>query len=189
MQELQSRGRRRVRGLPRISELEGFVLGLIWQFQPCCAYDLRCHLKACPSTQWSASTGAIYPLTRRLQNDRLIKGESKPKGKRARQMYAITQRGLRALRHWIGPPVPNDAITVTHDPLRARARFITALPMADRQRWIEHSLATLHKVDAIVTEWHDRYSPKDAIAKVITRSGRLDLDVRRQWLTELSRIL
>ena len=104
-------------------------------------------------------------------------------------MYAITQRGLRALRHWIGPPVPNDAITVTHDPLRARARFITALPMADRQRWIEHSLATLHKVDAIVTEWHDRYSPKDAIAKVITRSGRLDLDVRRQWLTELSRIL
>ena len=39
------------------SELECFVLGLIWQLGPVSAYAVRTQMQKSPSTQWSGSAG------------------------------------------------------------------------------------------------------------------------------------
>ena len=102
--------------MPRqsLSELECFVLGLVWQIGPCSAYELRRHMQSSPSTQWSGSAGAVYPLVQRLERQKLLKGQSRRTGRRARREFSITSSGLARLRAWVGPPFAPEVVTVTY---------------------------------------------------------------------------
>lgn len=174
----------------RYSELECFVLGLVWQLGPCSAYDVRRHMTRSPSTQWSASAGAIYPLVRRLQRRGLLSGKAERNGRRARRVYAITPAGLKALRAWIGPPLAAEAVTVAYDPLRSRARFLGALSKEQRAAWAEAARAALDEVEQRVRAWDEAYSGTgDAFSALLTRSGHLDLESRRRWIEEITRSL
>ena len=64
----------------RRSELECFVMGLVWQFGPVSPYEIRRHMQESPSTQWSASAGAIYPLLTRLHKEGLLKARDSATG-------------------------------------------------------------------------------------------------------------
>ena len=170
----------------RYSELECFVLGLIWQRGPASPYDIRRHMQASPSTQWSASAGAIYPLIARLHKEGLLKARDTATGKRRRREYAVTPKGLRALRAWIGPPLAPEAVTVAYDPLRSRARFLAALTPPERRAWCRAALDSLKEVEARVLAWQESFGDTDPLAALITRSGELDLQSRRRWLDELN---
>jgi DNA-binding PadR family transcriptional regulator len=172
----------------RRSELECFTLGLIWRHGPCSAYEVRRLMQDSPSTQWSASAGAIYPLIRRLERDGLVAGRDRPHGKRSRRVYQTTATGESALQSWIGPPLAAEAVTVAYDPLRSRARFLGVLPARKRQLWVEAALTALDRVAARVKAWDERYGgPRDAVGAAITRSGELDVRTRRAWLRSLER--
>jgi DNA-binding PadR family transcriptional regulator len=175
------------------SELECFVLGLVWQLGPCSPYEIRRQMQLSPSTQWSASTGAIYPLMRRLERAGLLAARSAMAGKRPRYEYRITRRGVVALKRWIGPPLAADAVTVAHDPLRSRARFLAALTPGERRVWFAAARSALDEVERRVTDWSQRQShhPGNAIrsaSRIMTRSGELDVRSRRQWLKEANTI-
>ncbi|MBL8762035.1 MAG: PadR family transcriptional regulator [Phycisphaerae bacterium] len=170
----------------RRSELECFVLGLVWQVGPASPYDIRRHMQESPSTQWSASAGAIYPLVRRLQRAGLLSSEAKRDGKRRRREYRITVKGLGVLRAWIGPPIGAEAVTVAHDPLRSRARFLEALSEADRAAWFLAARAALDEVERRVNQWAAAHGALSRAARVMTRSGELDVESRRRWLEEAS---
>ena len=170
----------------RRSELECFVLGLVWQVGPASPYDIRRHMQESPSTQWSASAGAIYPLVRRLQRAGLLSSEAKRDGKRRRREYRITVKGLGVLRAWIGPPIGAEAVTVAHDPLRSRARFREALSEADRAAWFLAARAALDEVERRVNQWAAAHGALSRAARVMTRSGELDVESRRRWLEEAS---
>lgn len=170
------------------SELEGFVLGLVWQLGPASPYQLRRHMLASPSTQWSASAGAIYPLLKRLERAGLLRSDARRTGKRLSRAYQITPHGLRALRVWIGPPLAAEAVTVAHDPLRSRARFLAALTPAQRTQWLAAARAALDRVEELVRAWQeDHASALGASASLTTRSGELDVQSRREWLGALHR--
>jgi DNA-binding PadR family transcriptional regulator len=171
------------------SELECFVLGLVWQLGPCSPYDLRRHTRSSPSSQWSASAGAIYPLIGRLHRAGLLNAKDRTTGKRRRREYTITPAGLKALRAWIGPPLAPEAITVAYDPLRSRARFLGALPTAARQKWCDAALQGLAEVEARVRDWQKEYGGSDPLAPLITRSGELDVQGRTRWVRELREFL
>jgi DNA-binding PadR family transcriptional regulator len=167
------------------SELECFVIGLVWQLGPSSPYDVRRHMLASPSTQWSASAGAIYPLMRRLDNEGLLRSEPAARGRRARRLYSTTPAGLRALRAWIGPPLRPDVVTVSHDPLRSRARFLAALTPAQRRRWLDSARRALDELEQRILAWEASEPHTDPFAAHMTRCGTLDLDARRTWLREL----
>lgn len=167
------------------SELECFVIGLVWQLGPSSPYDIRRHMNASPSTQWSASAGAIYPLMRRLENEGLLRSEPAARGRRARRLYTTTPAGLRALRAWIGPPLSPDAVTVSHDPLRSRARFLGALTPEQRRRWLAAARASLDELERRINAWETEQPVADPFAAHMTRCGTLDLDARRTWLADL----
>ncbi|MFM9995125.1 MAG: PadR family transcriptional regulator [Phycisphaerales bacterium] len=174
----------------RHSELECFTLGLIWRHGPCSAYDVRMLMQDSPSTQWSASAGAIYPLIRKLEREKLVAGKDEPHGRRARRVFRATRAGQHVLRDWIGPPLAPEAVTVAYDPLRSRARFLSVLPARSRARWVAAALGALDEVARRVKAWDAKYGGRrDAIGAAITRSGELDLSSRRAWLRALERAL
>lgn len=176
--------------MPRrpLSELECFVLGLIWKHGPCTAYALRQKLQSSPSTQWSGSAGAIYPLVRRLEAAGLLKSRSSGRGRRASLEYLATPKGEAALREWIGPPLPPEALTVAHDPLRSRLRFIMALPPQQRRAWIDAAIRSLDEVSRRVRQWDQAHAnDPDPFVAIMTRSGLLDVRARRTWLREARR--
>lgn len=168
------------------SELECFILGLVWQLGPSSPYDVRRHMRASPSTQWSASAGAIYPLFQRLERQGLLASESSARGKRERRLYAITATGLRELRAWIGPPLRAEAVTVTHDPLRSRVRFLGALTPAQRSRWLRAATDALDEIERRIRAWDEACATLDPYAAHMTVCGLADLAARRDWLGKLA---
>jgi DNA-binding PadR family transcriptional regulator len=168
------------------SELECFVLGLVWQMGPVSPYDIRTHMLKSPSTKWSGSAGAIYPLIRKLTRHGLVAGRQEQVGQRRRVRYKVTAAGLRALKAWIGPPLATDAITVSYDPLRSRARFLAALTPAQRRRWVQAARAALVAVEERVRRWHELYAADgDVFLALLTRHGELDVAARRKWLSSV----
>jgi DNA-binding PadR family transcriptional regulator len=171
------------------SELECFVLGVVWQLGPSSPYDVRRHVQASPSTQWSASAGAIYPLMRRLERARLLSARAERSGNRRRREYRITPAGRSALRAWIGPPLAPEAVTVAHDPLRSRARFLGALTPAQQRAWLAAARAALDEVERRVRAWGEAAGARGGewsrSARLMTRSGELDVESRRRWLDEI----
>lgn len=103
-----------------------------------------------------------------------------------RRDYTLTARGLAALRAWIGPPLTGEAVSVTHDPLRSRARFLGALAAAERRRWVAGALEALEQVERRVAAWHEVHATAgDPFAELMTAHAQLDLAFRRAWLEKV----
>src|SRR5215471_10904004 len=119
-----------------LSELEGAVLGVVWHRAPCTPYTIRREFLESPSPFWSGSAGAIYPLVARLERRGLLRGASHRTGRRRGWRYVPTAAGLRALRAWVGPPVPAWVLGVPMDALRTRVEFIGTLPRARREAFL-----------------------------------------------------
>lgn len=171
------------------SELEGFVLGLVWRHGPCSPYELRQQMQRSPSTQWSGSAGAIYPLIQRLERSGLVRSKARHNGKRERREYEVTEKGIRALQAWVGPPFADEAITVAHDPLRSRARFLGVLSKAERIKWIDAARLALDEVERRVLEWESEFGESEPGAAIMTLSGELDVRSRREWVESVGKRL
>lgn len=173
----------------RATDLEAFTLGLIWRHGPCTAYMVRRLMADSPSSQWSGSAGAIYPLVRRLERRGLLRSSAAVDDGRRTRNYVITRRGITALQSWIGPPLADDAVTVAHDPLRSRARFLGVLSAAEQRAWVAGAIEAMDTVAARIRAWHELYGGEDPMSRAMTRSGELDVRSRTQWLRELARVV
>jgi DNA-binding PadR family transcriptional regulator len=174
----------------QMSELECFALGLVWRYGPCTPYTIRRRLMDSPSTQWSGSAGAIYPLLQRLEGQKLVRSRAAATGERRSRQYRVTPRGMEALRKWVGPPLAAEAVTVSYDPLRSRIRFVDILPAADRRVWLAAARKALEEVLERVRHWEALHAADDEpLAAILTRSGELDVQARLRWLAEAERVV
>ena len=96
-----------------MTDLETFVLGVVWLRGPCTAYVVRRELRASP--------GAVYPALKRLDEDGLIRSRAQSWGERGKQELSITPRGIEALRR------EKDAIEATAADLEARRGWLTRI--------------------------------------------------------------
>lgn len=168
-----------------LSELEGFVLGIARDKGPCTAYQIRLRLAQSPSTQWSGSAGAVYPLVRKLVRLGLLKPVRDP-GVRG-DRYVVSPKGIEALRSWLGPPFSETTSTVSYDPLRSRAALLTVLSARERRAWVKAALAALDAVEARVEAWHS--SQPGPVTDLLTLAGRADLAARRSWIARIDELL
>ncbi len=168
-----------------LSELEGFVVGIAHDKGPCTAYQIRQRLAQSPSTQWSGSAGAVYPLVRKLVRLGLLKsvGAAGTRGDR----YIATPKGVEALRRWIGPPLPGVAQTVSCDPLRSRAAMLMVLSPKERRAWVKAALAALDDLETEVEAWHA--GQPGPVAGLLTLAGRADIAARRSWIKRIEELL
>lgn len=164
----------------RKSEFECFTLGLIWKHGPLSAYSIRLQFRQSPSSYWSGSAGALYPMLARLESHGLVSTATSTGARRDVKHYSITQAGVEALREWLQPPFPPEALSVNHDVLGARARFMDLLDYRQRSRWFDAASRALDDAEHSVERWAQQH--QDATSLVVAAHGRMDIRMRRAWL-------
>lgn len=109
---------------PRISALGYALLGLVAQ-KACSGYDLRQIFLLTPMARFSDSPGAIYPALRRLEQQRLIRGQIQASaGIRRKRVFRLTARGAVEVRRWLEKPVSRDDVTRGLDQLMLRFSYM-----------------------------------------------------------------
>jgi DNA-binding PadR family transcriptional regulator len=171
-----------------MTELESCVLGVVWLRGPCTAYVVRQEFLTSESSHWSGSAGAIYPLLRRLEKEKLIRSRLHAWGRGRKQEFEITDRGLDELRAWIGPLLPQWTAAPTFDPIRTRMSFLGALPPARRAKFVaaarknvETETETIHRKLAV----HDREA--DPFEYLVIHGTLHELEARAKWLDQVAR--
>ena len=90
-----------------VSTLGYAILGLLAR-QACSGYELAARLRAPVGYYWTARHSQIYPELERLLAAGMVRYRVAPgPGPRDKKVYAVTERGLAALREWVTrPPAP-----------------------------------------------------------------------------------
>jgi DNA-binding PadR family transcriptional regulator len=173
-----------------VTELEGTVLGVVGATGPCTPYVIRRVFQESPSTYWSGSAGAIYPLVVRLERRGLLHARRQLGDGRGGKLYRLTSDGRRALRRWMGPPCADITVGVPPDPLRTRVDFLHLLDPAARRafladaesKMLEH-LERIHAYSARQLELGDRTE------YLVSQGSARMMQARLDWLREVVREL
>jgi len=168
----------------RLTELEGCVLGLVVSEGPCTPYAVFSVLRDSPSSQWSGSAGAVYPVFRRLEAAGLIASEARGSGGRAARISRATASGKAALRRWLGPPIADWIAEVPSDPLRTRVRFLDALPPARRRAFLTEARSRLTKEVARLEEDLKARRSRTHAEIAMARGAVLLVRARLAWIKE-----
>ncbi len=172
-----------------LSELEGAVLGLLWT-TPTTPYQIRRVLQRSPNPSWSGSTGAIYPLFRRLQRRGLLSARHVRQGRRAATQYSLTYAGKMALQRWVAPPLADIVVGVPMDALRTRLRFLAVLSAEDRRAFVVDAIAKLRAQIAIVrADCRNRRASGDVYSYLTARGALHSCRARLAWLLESQRLI
>ena len=172
------------------TELETAVLGVVWQRGPCTAYVVRQEFLRSPSSHWSGSAGAIYPLLRRLEQSGLIRSRKRAWGSGRKVEFSITERGLTTLRTWIGPPLPEWAGAPTMDPVRTRLSFLQLLDPEGRCRFLDDAEAILtREIAALRAQARTFDREAEPFEYLVLLGGLNEVEARRRWLREVRKAL
>ncbi len=172
-----------------LTDLEAAVLGVVWSDGPCTAYAVRKQFQQSLSSHWSASTGSIYPLVRRLTEHGLISCRTRHRGQRAGKEYTATSAGRKALRAWIGPPLDR-AADGTFDPLRTRTLFLGLLKQGELEDWLENAAAELKRLEKATRERIAELEQGDNRFTVLaTQNALSEVRARQAWLATVRREL
>jgi DNA-binding PadR family transcriptional regulator len=169
-----------------MTELESCVLGIVWQLGPITAYEIARPFAESPSAYWSGSAGAIYPLVKRLERQKLIAGETAKWNSRKKRLFRLTAAGLSALREWLAPPFPESAGAASFDPIRTRLVFLDALPPHERARFVDDAERVVREQLRVLEERHRiEEAEEKTLDALATRGGIHELRARLRWLGEV----
>ena len=166
-----------------LTDLECTVLGVIWRDGPCTPYHIRIEFTNSPSSHWSGSAGAIYPLIRRLEKAKLVQSTPTKQGKRVGRTYHITQQGRRELDRWLSPPLPADTASIQFDPLRTRMFFLGSQPKRKALQFLEDAAVMLERELVRSEEFlQSRIEAKDRFGAAAGKGALQVARARLQWI-------
>jgi DNA-binding PadR family transcriptional regulator len=170
----------------RPTELEAAVLGIVARRGPCTAYAVRKSFLDAPSTYWSGSAGAIYPLVARLEKRGLLAARERPWGRGTKKLLSLTAAGRRTLRRWLAPPLPVWVAAHTVDPVRTRLFYLDSLPAAERLRFVDDAESKTRLYLAHVRGERQRLVREgNEFERLAARGIELELEARLAWLQEV----
>ena len=174
----------------KLTELEGCVLGLIWERGTCTTYAVRKVFLNSPNPYWSGSAGAIYPLARRLENRGLVRAREDYAGKKRRVLYDLTPKGMDSFQLWLGPAVPDWSFTIPVDPLRTRVRFLGALSQPDRAEFLALARQQLIvQIKDAETAFNSFDKKVDPYRYLVARGVASIAQARLAWIEEVTNLL
>jgi DNA-binding PadR family transcriptional regulator len=170
------------------------LLGLL-TIEPMSGYDLGQTIRSSVGHFWNESYGQIYPNLKALAAEGCVTSKTeKQKGKPARQIYSITNRGRERLARWLAvPPQPE----IPRNELLLKLFFgRQTLPEISIQhvgRMVENESAILQQIGRIEEEIKkNRQYPDTPYWMMAVRFGQLELEAHLRWaqetLTELKKI-
>lgn len=168
------------------SELEMVVIGIVWKRGSCTAYAILKEFVESPSSHFSGSAGAVYPLVERLTKDGLLIQEREKRGKRSRSVYKTSRSGLARLRRWLAPPMSDDAVMANYDSIRTRMYFLSALKPDQQIEFLEDAQLKLREQIKYHNELIQKYDDADDLFSRLAAEGFLDsIKSRMRWLARV----
>jgi DNA-binding PadR family transcriptional regulator len=169
-----------------LSDLELVVLGIVWKRGPCTPYVIRKEFATSPSSHWRGSTGAIYPLVLRLASQHYLKTNRTSRGRRASTCCSLLPKGLREIRRWLLPPIPEEAAAVTYDPLRSRVPYLGVLTTAERLAFLrEAERALREQIPHLEKRLESYMALGDQFGALSVKGARRLLQARLEWIIEM----
>jgi DNA-binding PadR family transcriptional regulator len=154
-----------------ISKLGYALMGLL-QAKPASGYDLRKIFSSTAMMSYSDSPGAIYPALRRLQRQRLIRGNIEDgAGLRRRRVFTLTAQGNTELTSWITRPVNRADVIRGVDEIMLRFAF------SEQAAGRDASVGLLKSLKAELTSYlPDLHRQRAAGKATMPTSGSLALE-------------
>lgn len=169
------------------SELEYLILAMVGEGVNS-GYAMRKEMNRMRGGRWSAESGSVYRVLRRLQKDGLV-NEARKVGvpNRERTEYELTPQGEAMLNSWLTFPPDRAEMAFLVDPLRTRCYFLFRLKPVEQIRvvktWMQESKAFIQDLQRDV----EAISAKDASGpRLVAYQNLLHLgQARHEWLKKL----
>ena len=165
------------------TELEYLILAMISQGNTS-GYAMKKQMMRMPGGRWSAESGSVYRVVRRLQVRGLV-AEARRVGvpNRERTEYDLTQQGEAVLRDWLTVPPDRVDMAFMIDPIRTRSYFLSVLTPAERTRsvrtWIEENKSFIADLQREVAA----NAVNKTLVELIPHNNLLHLALaRHEWL-------
>lgn len=169
------------------SELEYLILAMVGEGVNS-GYGMRKEMNRMRGGRWSAESGSVYRVLRRMQKDGLVV-EARKVGvpNRERTEYELTPQGEALLTSWLTFPPDRSEMAFLVDPLRTRCYFLFRLKPADQIRtvktWLQESKIFIQDlqrdVDLITAQGTS--GPKVVAYQNLLHLGQ----ARHEWLRKL----
>jgi DNA-binding PadR family transcriptional regulator len=170
--------------MEHLSDLERATLGILHNRGPLTAYSVRREFETSNSSHWSGSSGAIYPLLKRLEKRGHLASDPISTGKRRGRLYRLTEAGMQALLEWLQSPVEEDEAQLTYDRIRLRVAFLPALSPAERKRMLDGAERRLDEVLGNMRRDLEE-SDEDPLEQLGALGGVRVLEARLAWVREI----
>ena len=173
-----------------ISELEAAVLFLLVRAGECTPYRIRQRLAESPTARFSGSTGAVYPLIRRLQEKGLVTSRRDSRGRRAHRVCSATPAGKKELKSWILNPAGAD-FDVPFDPILTRVNMLVTVSPRDARSFLDSTVAVLEErleaIKPVITELSNAHPPLgDHLGRYAVRALRARIRFLRDLASKLA---
>ena len=170
------------------SELEYLILAMVGEGINS-GYGMRKEMNRMRGGRWSAESGSVYRVLRRLEQDGLVL-EARKVGvpNRERTEYELTPQGEGLLQSWLTFPPDRNEMAFMVDPLRTRSYFIGRLKPAEQVRvvktWMQESKQFIADLE------RDLAAAKEEPSRTIAHQNLLYLaEARHEWLRRVLTIV
>lgn len=164
-----------------LTELEAHVLAQIAVNQPVSAYDVMKALSRSPVSSLSGSTGAIYPIVKRLRERGLLEARPVKGSPRRTEVLSCTPAGRAAAARWVGSV--SEADLLPHDPLRSKVLFFSLLTKPEQMRFL---LEASRALESKLEELEAYARAHEGLNLELAASGAAGATkARRRWLQDV----
>jgi DNA-binding PadR family transcriptional regulator len=167
------------------SELEYLILAMVGEGVNS-GYAMRKEMNRMRGGRWSAESGSVYRVLRRLEGDGLVI-EARKVGvpNRERTEYELTDLGQALLHSWLTFPPDRGELAFMVDPIRTRSYFITRLSHSEQGRvlktWLHENKRFIEDLERDLAQ-----SKYDAPVRAMAYQNLLFLaHARQEWLRKM----
>jgi len=168
------------------SELEYLILAMVGE-NINSGYAMRKEMNRMRGGRWSAESGSVYRVLRRLEQDGLVNAARKVGvPNRERTEYELTAQGQSLLQSWLMFPPDRAELAFMVDPIRTRAYFISRLKPVDQVRvvknWLQESKTFVHDLER---DLQASAAHEEPIRHLAQQNLLFLAEARHEWIRKL----
>ncbi|MGV3614909.1 MAG: PadR family transcriptional regulator [Fimbriimonas sp.] len=167
------------------SELEYLILAMVGEGISS-GYAMRKEMNRMRGGRWSAESGSVYRVLRRLEKDSLL-NEARRVGvpNRERTEYELTPQGEALLHSWLTFPPDRSELAFIVDPIRTRSYFLSRLKPNEQLRVVKTWLQESKQFVADLQRDLDAAPSKDPIRNAGYYNLLFLAQARHEWLKKV----
>lgn len=167
------------------SELEYLILAMVGEGISS-GYAMRKEMNRMRGGRWSAESGSVYRVLRRLEKDNLLT-EARRVGvpNRERTEYELTPQGEAHLHSWLTFPPDRTELAFLVDPIRTRSYFLSRLKPNEQLRVVKTWMVESKQFIADLQRDLEASPTKDAIQNAGYYNLLFLAQARHEWLKKV----